>query len=205
MPTRQEFFQKLQPFHAPSTLLGVELAYTLAKFSHRAQVRKELDESGNAVRYFEHVKRVALALIDDVKIVRSEMIIAALLHDGIEDTRDLTPEMIEHAFGADVVTLVKTLSKVPKEGYLARFYISTDWRAYVLKGCDRLDNLRSLGAASLEFQEKQIKETREVYYPLFDRMVVLTPPEYVDRVKSLRDLILKTTESHRMPPITEAM
>ncbi len=194
MTNRIEFFQKLEPFHAPSTLLSVQLAYTLSKFSHRAQVRKELDDAGNAVRYFEHVKRVALILVDETKIIRPEMIIAALLHDGLEDTRDITPAMIEHAFGKDVVSIVKTLSKCPKEGYLERFYVSTDYRSYVIKACDRLDNLRSLSSGSIEFQTRQIKETKEKYYPLFDRMVKLTPKEYKKNVKELRDLIFKTTE-----------
>ncbi len=194
MTNRAEFFQKLEPLHAPSTLLNIELAYTLSKFSHRAQMRKELDSEGKHVRYFEHVKRVTLILIDEVKITKPEMIIAALLHDGLEDTRDITPAMIEHAFGKDVVTIVKTLSKVPKEGYLDRFYMSCDFRSYVIKACDRLDNLRSLSSGSVEFQTKQIKETKEKYYPLFNRMVKLTPKEYKNNVKELRDLVLKTTE-----------
>lgn len=196
MTTRREFFQKLAPFHAPSSLLSVELAYTLAKFGHRAQVRKELDETGRPVRYFEHVKRVALILIDEVKLVNKDMVIAALIHDGIEDTRDLTPAMIEHVFGEDVVKMVKTLSKDPKEGYLERFHMSTDYRPYILKGCDRLDNLRSLGQASLAFQEKQIKETRESYFPLFNRMVDLTPEFFRERAIYLNCLIQDATNNH---------
>lgn len=116
---RQTFFERLEPFFPPSILLDVQLAYTLAKFGHRAQFRKdEKDAGGEPLRYFEHVRRVSLILIDEAQIVNREMVLAALLHDGVEDTRDLTPEMIEHCFGSDVVSLVKTLSKVPKEGYL---------------------------------------------------------------------------------------
>jgi guanosine-3',5'-bis(diphosphate) 3'-pyrophosphohydrolase len=196
MIKRAEFFERLKPFHAPSSLLDIELAYTLAKYSHRAQVRMERDAKGDQLRYFEHVKRVALILIDEVRIPQEEMVIAALLHDGIEDTRDLTPEMIEHVFGPDVVTIVKTLSKVPKEGYLDRFRISTDFRPYVIKACDRLDNLRSLGSASVDFQQKQIRETREKYYPLFDRMVELTPTHYRAAVAALREQVIVTTDGH---------
>lgn len=192
--TRETFFNRLQPYFAPSVLLDIELAYTLAKFGHRAQTRKELGDDGLPLRYFEHVRRVALVLVDEVKIVQREMVLASLLHDGIEDTRDLTPSMIEHAFGADVTCMVKTLSKVPKEGYMDRFWQCSDWRAYVIKACDRLDNLRSLGPATKEFQAKQVKETREKFYPLFDRMVDLTPPEYRSRVQSLRDEVRAETE-----------
>lgn len=196
MTTRKEFFQKLAPFHAPSSMLSVELAYTLAKFGHRAQVRKELDESGRPVRYFEHVKRVALILIEEAKLVNKDMVIAALLHDGIEDTRDLTPAMIEHVFGEDVVKIVKTLSKDPKDGYLERFHMCTDYRPYIIKACDRLDNLRSLGGASLAFQERQIKETQEKYFPLFNRMVDLTPDFFRGRAIYLNCLIQEATHKH---------
>jgi len=194
MENRETFFQRLKPFFVPSTLLDVELAYTLAKFSHRSQVRKEVDGEGQPVRYFEHIRRVALVLIDEAKIINREMVIASLLHDGMEDTRDLTPAMIEHCFGPDVTQMVMTLSKVPKDGYLERFYTSTDWRVYLIKACDRLDNVRSLSQASPAFQAKQIAETRDKYYSLFDRMVSLTPTEFRDRTQTIRDQVRQATE-----------
>ena len=86
--------------------------------------------------------------------------------------------MIEHYFGPDVVRIVKTLSKVPKDGYLDYFKASVDWRPYVIKACDRLDNLRSLGHADSLFISKQLDETVEKYAPLFRRMVDLTPEGY---------------------------
>lgn len=191
---RESFFRRLEPFFVPSVMLDVELAYTLAKFGHRSQVRKEVDEDGTPVRYFEHVRRVALILIDEVHIVKRELVIASLLHDGIEDTRDLTPAMIEHCFGADVAGIVKTLSKAPKEGYLERFYMSDDWRPYLVKACDRLDNLRSLSQSPRDFQAKQVAETRDKYYPLFDRMVELVPAADKARAQAIRDQIRKATE-----------
>jgi (p)ppGpp synthase/HD superfamily hydrolase len=191
---RETFFGRLEPFLTPSALLDVQLAYTLAKFGHRAQVRKETNPDGTPMRYFEHVRRVAIILIDDVKIVKREMVISCLLHDGIEDTRDLTPAMIEHCFGTDVVSIVKTLSKVPKEGYLDRFYMSDDWRSYINKGCDKLDAIRSLSQTSVEFQKKQTTEIRDKYYALFDRMIELTPREYKSRSQHLRDTIIRENE-----------
>lgn len=191
---RESFFARLEPFFAPSVLLDVQLAYTLAKFGHRAQVRSEVDDDGTPVRYFEHVRRVGIILVDEVKIVRPDLVIGALLHDGVEDTHDLTPTMIEHAFGSDVAVIVKTLSKVPKEGYLDRFNMSTDWRPYLIKACDRLDNLRSLSQSRREFRSKQIAETRDKYLSLFDRMVTLAPVEYRDRIQVLRDEVRRQTE-----------
>lgn len=193
---RESFFRRLDPFMAPSVMNSVQLAYTLAKFGHRSQVRKELDDHGDPIRYFEHVRRVAIILVDEVRIVKPEMIVVALLHDIIEDAPNLPPAMIEHCFGTDVVNIVKVLSKVPKEGYLDRFNMSTDWRAYACKASDRLDNLRSLSGAPLEFQARQVTETRGKYYDLFDRMVVLTPDEFRPRIAWLRDEVRMTTERH---------
>lgn len=191
---RETFFARLEPFYPPSVLCDIGLAYTLAKYGHRAQVRKETDEEGRPVRYFEHVRRVAIVLIDEAKVIDPSMTIAALLHDGIEDTRDLTPAMIEHTFGSDVAQIVKILSKTPKQGYLDRFMLVDDWRPFVIKACDRIDNLRTLTCASYEFRTKQVSETKEKYYPLFDTMVELTPERFKQRVSILRDTVHKETE-----------
>lgn len=191
---RESFFERLEPYFSPKVLLDIQLAYTLAKSGHRFQVRKELAEDGTPLRYFEHVRRVTLVLIDEAKILRREMIIAAILHDGIEDTKEINPAMIEHAFGEDVAVLVKTLSKVPATGYLDRFFQSVDWRPYAIKACDRIDNLRSMDTTSKEFRLKQVAETREKLYPLFDRMVELTPNEFGKQVNFLRDEVRRLTE-----------
>lgn len=151
---RERFFNRIA-FLPEADRMRIQLAYTLAKFAHRAQVRKEPGPDGKPLRYFEHVRRVALVLIDELKIARPEMITAALLHDGIEDTRDLTPDVIEFHFGADVGTLVKLLSKVPKEGFADRLLHFGDWRALMIKGCDRLDNLRSLGAGTRDSESSR--------------------------------------------------
>jgi len=65
----------------------------------------------------------------------------------------------------------------------------------VIKACNRLDNLRSLGAASKEFRAKQVNETRKVYYAIFNRMVEIAPPEHARAVSHLRDEIIRATEA----------
>lgn len=198
---RETFFRRLQPFFVPSVNLDIELAYTMAKFGHRAQSRSETDVNGQPMRYFEHVRRVALILIDEVQIVERESVIAALLHDGIEDTRDLTPAMIEHVFGGEVAFLVQTLSKVPKEGYLERFQMCSDWRAYVIKACDRLDNLRSMSESSKEFRQKQVFETTEKYFPLFEQMVDLVPMSH--RTRAIKLITKVQAETTRQATLLE--
>lgn len=195
MENKETFNARIRPFFAHSEEQKIKLAYYLAKFGHRSQVRKEMLH-GKPMRYFEHLRRVAIILMDEGKCMRSEMIIAALLHDSLEDTEDLTPELLECTFGPDVVSIIKRLSKVPKEGYIDRLMICTDWRTLMIKACDRLDNLRSLmiHETSIEFQKRQVTETREKYFPIFDRLLKLVPPEHEGSAMALRDQIIKIVE-----------
>lgn len=194
---KETFQARIQPYFSPSDQLDVKLAYCLAKFGHRAQLRKELTD-GKPTRYFEHVRRVALVLMDEMKIFDRDMIIAALLHDSVEDTHDLSPELLEHCFGTDVITMIKLLSKVPKEGYIDRLGNCHNWKVIAIKACDRLDNLRSLmiPGTSPEFQKKQVKETKEKYFPIFDRLVLICPPEYSIYINKIRDEIRRLIERY---------
>lgn len=198
MENKETFQARLRPFFSPSDQLDIKLAYCLAKFGHRAQTRKELTEEGKPTRYFEHVRRVAIILMDELKIMDRDMIITLLLHDSLEDTRDLTPELLEHCFGSRVTHMVKMLSKVPKEGYIDRLGNCHEWEVLTAKGCDRLDNLRSLMIPenTVEFQKKQIEETRTKYFPLFDEMVTLAPPRYATLIQKLRDEIHRLVERY---------
>lgn len=191
----ESFFARLRPLFAPSVIRKIELAYILAKHAHRAQKRQEVDEHGDPVRYFEHIRRTALIGIDEADVVRFDTICSCILHDAFEDTR-LTPEIVEDCFGSDLCGIVKVVSKTPKEGFLDRFYSSRDWRPYFVKACNRYDNLRSLDQTTPTFRARQVAETRDHYFRLFDRMVVLTPEEYRDGTRRLRDEISDLT--HRL-------
>lgn len=198
MENKETYQARLQPYFGPSDQLDIKLAYTLAKFGHRAQTRKELTE-GKPTRYFEHVRRVSLILMDEMKIMDRDMIITALLHDSVEDTQDLTPELLEHCFGSEVVNMIKLLSKVPKEGYLDRLSGCHNWKVLAVKACDRLDNLRSLmvPGTTLEFQKRQIAETKDKYFPIFDKLVnTLAPPGYQEKVLPIRDEIRRLIERY---------
>lgn len=187
---KETFQTRVAPYLSPSQQLDVKLAYCLGKFGHRAQVRKELIE-GRPTRYFEHVRRVSIILMDEVRIYDRDMIIAALLHDSLEDTHDLTPELLEHCFGEEVISIVKLLSKVPKEGYIDRLNNCHDWKVLLIKACDRLDNLRSLMIPenTIEFKKKQILETKEKYFSIFDRMVLLAPTVHYPNIIKVNDEI----------------
>jgi guanosine-3',5'-bis(diphosphate) 3'-pyrophosphohydrolase len=194
MENKESFQARIQTYFSPTDQLDIKLAYYLAKYGHRAQFRKE-EQDGKPLRYFEHVRRVSIILIDEMKIMDKEMIIAALLHDAIEDTQDLTPEMLEHCFGSNVTTLIQLLSKSPKEGYHERLINCKNWKALAIKACDRLDNLRSLicPGTTAEFQKKQIKETEEIYFPIFNSLLVLAPEMFRQNVLNIRDEIRNVT------------
>jgi len=198
MENKESFQKRIQPYFSPSIQLDIKLAYVLAKFGHRAQKRKETDSDGNPIRYFEHVRRVTIVLMDDMKIMDDTMIKAALLHDALEDTADLTPELLEHSFGLETVQIIKLLSKCPKEGYHERLANCHNWKVLAIKACDRLDNLRSLitPGTTVEFQKKQIKETKEIYNPLFDSLLTICPTQYKNNIQWVRDEIRRLVERY---------
>lgn len=195
MENKESFNIRIQPYFSPTDQLDIKLAYYLAKYGHRAQFRKE-EVDGKPLRYFEHVRRTAIILMDDMKIMDRDMIIASLLHDAIEDTQDLTSELLEHSFGKEVATMVQLLSKNPKEGYSERLHNCKHWKVLAIKACDRLDNLRSLmvKGTSREFQIRQIKETKEHYFDLFDQLLQLCPEIYKPNVSNIRDEIRRVVE-----------
>ena len=90
------------------------------------------------------------------------------------------------------------LSKVPKEGYTERLNNCDDWKVLLIKACDRLDNLRSLmiPGTALEFQKRQIQETKEKYFSIFDRMVVLAPTGHYPNIVVVRDEIRRLIERY---------
>jgi (p)ppGpp synthase/HD superfamily hydrolase len=118
--------------------------------------------------------------MDEFKIMDRDMIIACLLHDSLEDTDDLSAELIEHAFGKDVAHMVQLLSKAPKDGYTDRLAHCHEWKVLLIKCCDRTDNCRSLMVPgnTVEFQKRQVTETIDKYLPLFEHMVQLVPDVY---------------------------
>ncbi len=129
---------------------GIELAYMMAKYGHRAQVRKELGPGGDPIRYFEHPRRVALILIDELKIIDPVMIKSCLLHDCVEDTEEVTEDCLQIIGGRKLVVMVQLLSKKPKDGYRERLHLHADWRTLCVKSCDRKDNLRHMKEAGVK-------------------------------------------------------
>jgi (p)ppGpp synthase/HD superfamily hydrolase len=132
----------------------VERALKFATIKHLGQPRKFTGEP-----YIEHPKRVA-AIVRELDGVVTDYVVAALLHDTIEDT-DTTYEEILSEFNTNVATLVYNLTRqkgLAKEKYYAKFSGCDRWTC-VLKLADRLDNVRDLSRADEDFRNYYRRDT----------------------------------------------
>ena len=180
--TRATFQKRLAGFSQKSRLL-IDLAYDLSKEAHRPQTRDE------GTRYFDHPRSVAIILIDELKIKDPNIIIAALLHDTVEDSpifgnrklpmkewQETTLFRLTRIFNKEVARIVIALTKVGGSAFKSKheaeqYYIvnlkRTGPKAVLVKMADRLHNLRTIGQTTKEKQKRKIQETREVYFPFF--------------------------------------
>ena len=142
----------------------IKRAFFLAKEAHQG-VRRRSGEP-----YFLHPIAVAQIVVDEIGLgVKS--VVAALLHDVVEDT-DYTVEDMEHIFGHKIATMVDGLTKMSgvfnadtsKQAEYFRkvlLTLSDDVRVILIKIADRLHNMRTLGSMP---QNKQVKITGETIY-----------------------------------------
>ncbi|MFI3321230.1 MAG: HD domain-containing protein [Rikenellaceae bacterium] len=150
----------------------IKEAFEFAAYAHRNQKRK----SGEP--YITHPIAVA-RIIGEELMLDSNTIIAAFLHDVVEDT-DYTIEDISIRFGDDVAFLVKVVTKQKKEHYEMSKQLDNykqmldsvqyDIRAILIKLSDRLHNMRTLSSMRPDKQMKIAGETDYFYAPLANRL-----------------------------------
>jgi GTP pyrophosphokinase len=146
-------------------------AYGIAEQMHRGQIRK----SGEP--FITHPLAVAEILAD--LGMDTTTLVAALLHDTVEDT-SYTLGALERDFGGEVALLVDGVTKFDKVFYGADAEVETirkmivsagrDVRVLVIKLADRLHNMRTIDARSRSSQVRIATATREVLIPLCDRL-----------------------------------
>ena len=151
----------------------IEEAYLWAKQLHDGQYRVSQEP------YIIHPVEVAKILVD-LKLDK-DTIIAAFLHDVLEDT-DTTAQQMEEKFGKDVVNLVQGVTKLSKYQFKSkeerqaenfrRMFIAMaqDIRIVVLKLADRLHNMRTLSYMAAAKQKKIAQETLDIFAPLANRL-----------------------------------
>ena len=148
-------------------------AYVYAMKAHGSQTRASGDP------YFSHPLEVA-AILTDMKL-DDATIVAALLHDTIEDT-EATRAEIDQIFGPEIGALVEGLTKLKRLELVSReakqaenlrkllLAIADDVRVLLVKLADRLHNMRTLDFVPTESRRRIAEETLDIYAPLAGRM-----------------------------------
>lgn len=182
---REEFMKKLEPLLTPSELETVMTAYVFAKYGHKNQSRDD------GVRYFEHPKAVAMIAIDELHIFEWQTIVMALLHDIVEDSFILSWNRIEKNFGREVTLGIKLLTKQPKDGYCERLTEFGEPDVILVKLCDRLHNMRTLGGCNRQKQLTQIEETRQKFLPMCDILINRLTQEHKWRGEYIKNQLME--------------
>ncbi|MGM4922825.1 RelA/SpoT family protein [Tardiphaga sp. 804_B3_N1_9] len=148
-------------------------AYVYAMVAHGEQTRASGDP------YFSHPLEVA-AILTDLKL-DDATIVAALLHDTIEDT-EATRTEIDKLFGAEIGALVEGLTKLKRLELVSReakqaenlrkllLAIADDVRVLLIKLADRLHNMRTMEFMPPASRRRIAEETLDIYAPLAGRM-----------------------------------
>ncbi|WP_407154532.1 RelA/SpoT family protein [Bradyrhizobium sp. STM 3557] len=148
-------------------------AYVYAMKAHGSQTRASGDP------YFTHPLEVA-AILTDLKL-DDATIVAALLHDTIEDT-EATRAEIDQIFGHEIGALVEGLTKLKRLELVSReakqaenlrkllLAIADDVRVLLVKLADRLHNMRTLEFVPEASRRRIGEETLDIYAPLAGRM-----------------------------------
>ena len=157
--------------HAKADLALLQRAYDVAEAAHAGQKRKSGDP------YITHPLAVATILAG--LGMDTTTLVAALLHDTVEDTGE-TLEKITAEFGSEVAHLVDGVTKIDrvKLGDAAQaetirkmiVAMARDPRVLVIKLADRLHNMRTLRFLPPEKQETKARETLEILAPLAHRL-----------------------------------
>lgn len=169
----EEFLTQIENSYSDASYQRIVRAYYFAKTAHKGQLRQSGEE------YFIHPVAVASILVE--LGLDCDTIIAALLHDVVEDT-SVTEEEIESEFGHSVVMLVDGVTKLNKLNFKSReeaqaenlrrmfLAMSNDIRVIIIKLADRLHNMRTLSYRKEEDRKRVATETLEIYAPIAARL-----------------------------------
>ncbi len=169
----QELKNKISDYNPHYDLWMLEKAFNFAVVAHSGQNRV----SGEP--YITHPLCVA-HILADIEL-DLESIIAALLHDIVEDT-NYSYDDIKELFGETTALLVEGVTKLGRIAYSTKeeqqienfrkmfLAMAKDIRVVLIKLADRLHNMRTLKSISREKQLDKARETMEIYAPLAHRL-----------------------------------
>lgn len=168
-----ELREKLSEYLDETEIERVHKAFLLGEKAHQSQKRVTGEP------YITHPVAVA-CIICDMRM-DAETVIAALLHDVIEDT-SIDKQTLENQFGPQVAELVDGVSKLTQIKFESRaeaqaenfrkmiLAVAKDLRVILIKLADRLHNMRTLDALSTEKVRRIALETLEIYSPIANRL-----------------------------------
>lgn len=157
----------------PDDIALVEKAYQFSKTAHEGQFRKSGDP------YISHP--VAVAKLLAKWHLDAQALMAALLHDVVEDT-PATKQEVGDIFGKPVAELVDGVSKLDRIEFQTEAHaqaenfrkmllaMARDVRVILIKLADRLHNMRTLDSMVPEKRKRIAKETLEIYAPIANRL-----------------------------------
>ncbi|MDE7389951.1 MAG: HD domain-containing protein, partial [Lachnospiraceae bacterium] len=169
----EELCENLHKSGADYDYEKIEKAYRLADEAHKDQRRI------SGVPYILHPTSVACILAD--LGMDTDSIVAALLHDVVEDT-EVTLEELAEQFSKDVSHLVNGVTKIGKIAYTTReerqaenvrkmlIAMADDIRVIIIKLADRLHNMRTIDCMREQKRRDIALETMEVFAPIAHRL-----------------------------------
>ena len=191
MMRQYDLVERVRSYNSDTNEDLLNRAYVYAMKAHGSQTRASGDP------YFSHPLEVA-AILTDLKL-DDATIVAALLHDTIEDT-EATRAEIDQVFGQEIGALVEGLTKLKRLELVSReakqaenlrkllLAISDDVRVLLIKLADRLHNMRTLEFVPAASRQRIAEETLDIYAPLAGRMGMQEMRE------ELEDLSFKTLD-----------
>ncbi|HEX6678064.1 MAG TPA: bifunctional (p)ppGpp synthetase/guanosine-3',5'-bis(diphosphate) 3'-pyrophosphohydrolase [Actinomycetes bacterium] len=172
-PEIDPLLRRLKHRNPKSDLAMVRRAWEVAHAKHDGQLRS----SGEP--FIAHPLNVANIVADLGMDATS--VVAALLHDTVEDT-SMTLEEVDELFGEEIARITDGLTKLERMGFETReaaqaetirkmvIAMARDIRVLVIKLADRLSNMRDVGYKPRESRERTARETLEIYAPLANRL-----------------------------------
>lgn len=163
----EQIYQKILVYiHKQEDLLLIKHAYNFVKSAFEGILRKD----GNP--FLKHLLDTASIVVD--LNAGPNTIIAALLHDCIEDIESITYQTIEQEFSSDIADLVEAVTKVSsqekdnKSKTVQKLFnlMRDDVRIIIIKLADRLNNMRTLAPMREEKQKNIASQTLELYAPV---------------------------------------
>ncbi len=173
MMRQYELVERVRRYNPNANEDLLNRAYVFAMKAHGTQKRASGDP------YFSHPLEVA-AILTELK-VDDATIVAAMLHDTIEDTA-ITRDDVNKAFGEEIGGLVDGLTKLGKLDFVTKYAqqaenfrklllaIADDARVLLVKLADRLHNMRTLNYVPEDKRARVAQDTLDIYAPLAGRM-----------------------------------